>query len=124
MSHILRGIEDPAIAVRDATHKLIEGSEDPKVVSALIKLLESSHRERVAKTLTKLGPRVEAKVVPLASHKSIEVQLTACKLLGSIGTAQGVRALQTVVATSKEARVRLQAANAIDRINRRLESAK
>ena len=124
LSHILRGIEDPAIAVRDATHKLIEGSEDPKVVSVLIKLLESSHRERVAKTLTKLGPRVEAKVVPLASHKSIEVQLTACKLLGSIGTAQGVRALQTVVATSKEARVRLQAANAIDRINRRLESAK
>lgn len=124
LSYILAGIEDDSISVRESTYKLIEKLTNPAVIPALTERLDSDKRERVARSLAKLGPDVEAHIIPLLNHKSIDTQLTVCDLLGSVGRDKGIKALQTLIANSKQARVRLQASNAIDRINRRLESAR
>lgn len=116
---ILNGIDDASFYVRDSTHKIIEGLSNPKLIPLLAERLNTEQRQRVALTLSKFGPEIESHVVSFASHTSVDTQLTACKLLGTIGTQKSIKALQAVVANSKKARVRLQATNAIDRINER-----
>jgi len=124
LSHILNGIEDSSIIVREATHGLIENLTDTRIIPALIERLDSAQQIRVARTLAKLGPDVEPHVIALLNHESMNVQLTACDLLGSVGSDKGIKVLQSLIATSQRARIRLQASNAIQHIKRRLESTR
>ena len=121
LASILGGLEDRSFDVQEATHKILEGLKTPKLIPLLVERLNSNskQRERIALTLAKLGPAVEPHVVSLASHDSAEMQLIACSLLGKVGTQKSIKALQSVVANSKQTRVRLQASNAIDRISSR-----
>lgn len=119
LEYIVSGVDDSSFNVREATHKIIEGLSEPQLIPLLVERFDSDQRQRVASTLSKLGPGVEPHVLPFASHKSVDMQLTACNLLGSVGTKKSIKTLQTIVANSKQTRVRLQAANAIDRINSR-----
>lgn len=120
LEHILSGVDDDSIDVRERTHSILEKLSDPAIIPALAKRLDSDQRQRVAGALSKLGPVAEPHVIPFTTNASIDVQLSACNILGSIGTKKGIKALQTVMANSKQARVRLQASNAIDRISQRL----
>ncbi len=119
LEFILKGVEDDSFDVREVAHGIIERMEDPRVIPPLAKLLNSQYRQRVAGTLSKLGPSVETHVIPFTIDSSVDVQLSVCHILANAGTEKSIKALQLLVATSDQARVRLQASNAIDRIKRR-----
>ena len=123
LEYIVSGIDDPSIDVREATHKILEELSDSKSIPLLVERYDSVHRKRVALTLSRLGPEVEPHVISFASHTSVDMQMTTCNLLAEVGTQKSIKALQSVVANSKQARVRLQASNAIDRINSRSNSS-
>ena len=120
LEFIVYGVDDHSIDVREATHKIIETLNNPRSIPFLVERLNSPQGARVALTLSRLGPEVESHVITFASQAtSPSTQLTACSLLGTVGTEKSLNALQTIIAKSKSARVRLQAANAIDRISQR-----
>lgn len=122
LEHIVSGIDDPSFEVREATHKILEGLSNSKLIPMLVEKLSSDQGERVATTLSKLGPEVEPHVVSFATDNSTKMQLTVLNLLSAVGTQKSIKTLQSIVANSKTARVRLHASNAINRINSRLDS--
>jgi len=117
--YLVQAIEDTDLRVRSSAYTMLGKIANPQTIPALVKRLDSNDRDQAASILSKLGQDAETHVTPYTWHKSVPVQMTACSLLGRIGTSESITPLETVIATTRETKVRLQATNAIKQIQSR-----
>ena len=116
---IFGGINDSNFDVRWAAYRSLEKIGDQRVIPELAKRFPGEDRSQIMLVLNKLGSASEPHVIPHLSDESAKVQLSACSLLGQIGTAKSIARLKEVATTSTDAKVRLQANNSIKTIQAR-----
>ncbi|MFK7768369.1 MAG: SHD1 domain-containing protein [Mariniblastus sp.] len=121
---ILSGINDSNFDVRWIAYRSLEKIGDTRVIPELAKRFAGEDRAQIMLVLSKLGGASEPYVVPYLKNESSKVQLSACSLLGQIG---GQNALQSLAEISNldgvDAKVRLQATNSINMIQKRVRTA-
>ena len=121
---ILSGIDDENFSLRWQCYQLLEQIGDPRAIDRLVQKLDSDDRDRAASILVSFGSSVQSQVLPYIRHETEQTRVTACSVIGKIGTPECIPALEAAAAGSKTIKVRMQANHAIKQIIRRQQSDK
>ena len=116
---IFRWLDDSSFEIRWQAYDILEAVSDRRAIEPLIARYSGRDCSRISSVLQVFGSEIEPKIIPFLDDPSADVRLSACDLLGRIGTNASIPALQEMRENAIELAVRVQAQYALKEIARR-----
>lgn len=116
---IFRWLDDSRFELRWQAYDVLEAVGDRRAIEPLIARFSGRDCSRISSVLQNFGPEIEPKIIPFLNDPSADVRLSACDLLGRIGTNASIPALEEMRENAIELAVRVQAQSALKEIAQR-----
>ena len=113
---ILGRLDDASFEVRWQASDILESLGDRRAIDPLIERFNGEDCSKIASVLQTFGSDIEEKIIPFLNDPSVDVRLSACDLLGTIGSTQSVASLEELRENATELAVRMQAQSALREI--------
>lgn len=113
---ILARLDDSSFEVRWQAYDLLESLGDRRAIEPLIERFNGEDCSKISSVLQSFGGEIEEKIIPFLSDPSVDVRLSACNLLGNIGSDVSVASLEELRENATELAVRMQAQSALREI--------
>lgn len=113
---IVRRLDDSSFEVRWQAYDILESIGDRRAIDPLIERFSGEDCSKISSVLKSFGGEIEEKIIPFLSDPSVDVRLSACDLLGNIGSGESVASLENLRENATELAVRMQAQSALREI--------
>ena len=113
---IVRRLDDSSFEVRWQAYDILESLGDRRAIDPLIERFSGEDCSKISSVLQSFGGEIEEKIIPFLSDPSVDVRLSACDLLGNIGSGESVASLENLRENATELAVRMQAQSALREI--------
>ena len=113
---IIQRLDDSSFEIRWQAYDILETLGDARAIDPLLARFSGKDCSKIASVLEIFGPEIEPRIIPFLSDPSVDVRLSACDLLGSIGTTESVPTLEEMRENAIELAVRMQAQSALREI--------
>jgi HEAT repeat protein len=122
---LLELLEEKDVSLRWAAMAALGKIGDATAAKRLAEsMLDSTDRLTAAQALTEIGPPAEDSVIGILDDRDDQVRYNACNVLGQIGSAKGVDALQKLAAKESNGFVKASATIALKKLSDKLEPNK